>query len=140
MTDKALIANWIVALRSGYYKQVQSKLYDECADGYCCLGVLCKVAGANFEDFDTGEEDVWDDSTIKWENRPIKDGANLALNDDELLDPDFMESIGIPDNIASHLVDMNDGNIWDETLGDTKKYTFLEIADYIEKEFLLKND
>jgi hypothetical protein len=32
---------WIAALRSGNYPQGESALQDE--DGYCCLGVACKV-------------------------------------------------------------------------------------------------
>lgn len=31
---------WIVALRSGKYKQTKYKLQDE--NGFCCLGVACK--------------------------------------------------------------------------------------------------
>lgn len=37
---------WVKALRSGKYKQTQKKLKDE--TGYCCLGVLCEVAGKKF--------------------------------------------------------------------------------------------
>ena len=32
---------WITALRSGEYKQTKNTLQDE--NGYCCLGVACKV-------------------------------------------------------------------------------------------------
>jgi hypothetical protein len=34
---------WIAALRSGKYKQGQYHLHS--GDEYCCLGVLCEVAG-----------------------------------------------------------------------------------------------
>lgn len=34
---------WLEALRSGEYQQTKHKLFD--GVGYCCLGVLCKVAG-----------------------------------------------------------------------------------------------
>jgi hypothetical protein len=37
---------WIAALLSGEYKQAKGKLYD--GEGYCCLGVLCKVLGEEF--------------------------------------------------------------------------------------------
>lgn len=47
--DKELKAKWIEALRSGKYQQTRAQLYREHATatdpaGYCCLGVLCKVA------------------------------------------------------------------------------------------------
>lgn len=36
---------WIAALRSGDYEQTAEALQDE--NGYCCLGVGCKVASRN---------------------------------------------------------------------------------------------
>ena len=46
--DAHLKAKWVEALRSGEYKQARLMLED---DGrFCCLGVLCKVAG-----LDTGD-------------------------------------------------------------------------------------
>ena len=36
---------WLKRLRSGNYKQTSSELYTLGADAYCCLGVLCGVAG-----------------------------------------------------------------------------------------------
>lgn len=41
--DQELKAKWVEALRSGEYKQCKGTLFDGVA--YCCLGVLCKVAG-----------------------------------------------------------------------------------------------
>ena len=38
---------WVKALRSGKYKQCQKRLYD--GEGYCCLGVLCKILGKEFK-------------------------------------------------------------------------------------------
>lgn len=46
---------WVAALRSGDYLQGTGYLYSDdedaaatsCAPGYCCLGVLCDVAGEN---------------------------------------------------------------------------------------------
>lgn len=53
--DIKLKQDWIDALRSGKYVQGHSKLY---SDGkYCCLGVLCRVAGIklkNDDDEDNG--------------------------------------------------------------------------------------
>ncbi len=36
---------WLAALRSGKYKQAREALYKPDVRAYCCLGVLCKVAG-----------------------------------------------------------------------------------------------
>lgn len=44
--DAELKAKWIAALRSGEFKQTRGYLKDDA--GYCCLGVLCKVQGADF--------------------------------------------------------------------------------------------
>src|SRR6185503_20826939 len=43
--DKKLKAKWVKALRSGDYEQTNYALHD--SGGYCCLGVLCSVAGAD---------------------------------------------------------------------------------------------
>lgn len=39
---------WIEALRSGRFSQTREKLRDE--NGYCCLGVVCELAGIEAED------------------------------------------------------------------------------------------
>ena len=36
---------WLAALRSGRYTQARQALYRPDEKAYCCLGVLCKVAG-----------------------------------------------------------------------------------------------
>jgi hypothetical protein len=40
--DAKLKADWVKALRSGEYRQGRGEF--EGARGFCCLGVLCKVA------------------------------------------------------------------------------------------------
>ena len=45
--DKKLKAKWVKALRSGGFKQTTDTLYKEREDAYCCLGVLCRMAGAS---------------------------------------------------------------------------------------------
>lgn len=42
---------WVEALRSGEYKQGQGYLRSH-DDHYCCLGVLCDLAGANWRPTD----------------------------------------------------------------------------------------
>ena len=50
---------WVEALRSGEYKQTQGFLKDE--KGYCCLGVLVKIAGDGCRIDDDGD---WEANTI----------------------------------------------------------------------------
>lgn len=38
---KAFKRKWVAALRSGKYRQTKEFLYD--GDGFCCLGVACRV-------------------------------------------------------------------------------------------------
>lgn len=42
-----LQTKWIEALESGEYKQSRRALND--GTGFCCLGVLCEIAGMDFE-------------------------------------------------------------------------------------------
>ena len=40
---------WIEALESGEYKQCRHVLYDPKTDGFCCLGLVCKLNGVPIE-------------------------------------------------------------------------------------------
>jgi hypothetical protein len=44
--QETIIKKWVVALRSGKYKQGKEKLHKQTKSGdrYCCLGVLCEMA------------------------------------------------------------------------------------------------
>lgn len=44
--NKKIKKLWVKALRSGKFEQTTGALYNEGNDGYCCLGVLGKVQGA----------------------------------------------------------------------------------------------
>ena len=52
MDDQALKQKWIAALRSGEYPQTRRTLHN--GDGYCCLGVLCEVAGLERQKISAG--------------------------------------------------------------------------------------
>lgn len=41
--DKFILETWPEALESGEYKQAKERLYDQTDEGYCCLGVACKL-------------------------------------------------------------------------------------------------
>jgi hypothetical protein len=98
--DSALKAKWIEALRSGEFKQGPGKLKrGEC---YCCLGVVCVVAGYGI--------DTRDDSAIFPDGTRIPDNSYGAL-----------DSLGIEDSLRGILIGMNDRGV-----------PFPEIADYIE--------
>lgn len=47
MTVTEFRKKWAEALRSGEYFQTRECLHDD--DGYCCLGVACKVIDPNYE-------------------------------------------------------------------------------------------
>lgn len=49
-----LIRKWYAALMSGDYKQIRRRLQGD--GGYCCLGVLCHVAG--YEDADGYKDEI----------------------------------------------------------------------------------
>lgn len=46
MANEIVIREWVDALRSGDFKQVEGKLAKQTdgGTGYCCLGVLCEIA------------------------------------------------------------------------------------------------
>jgi hypothetical protein len=73
--NKDLKAKWVEALRSGDYKQgtqlLKNQGEDECT--YCCLGVLCVIAG---KDTDAG--------SYRWLNKVTKGYYPFVLmNDDD---------------------------------------------------------
>jgi len=114
-----LKAKWVEALRSGKFKQGQSRLHDNNADTYCCLGVLCVVASAEWVETDTYEEF-------------ILDGNVIASSDEEMLTSVYCQEIGIGDQTP--LFHRNDGYtpLADSTDQPVRPHSFAEIADYIE--------
>lgn len=57
---KELAEAWVKDLRTTTAPQAQGKLFD--GAGYCCLGRLCKVMGAEFEKTVLTEADFVDDA------------------------------------------------------------------------------
>lgn len=101
--DPALKAKWVTALRSGEYEQGQSRLRT-LEGSFCCLGVLCEVAGVQ-----------------------ISDGGNSVVGIEDGMD-DYQPIYDLIGNsaIAAQLWRMNDGN-------NVGGKTFPEIADFIER-------
>lgn len=98
---------WIEALRSGKYKQTRRKL--KARNGsMCCLGVLCDVMGRKWK---------WDE------------GLGKYIGDDEVIRLKELRDAGIETGIGLSLAEMNDGEFAPQ---EGKKYSFAEIADWIE--------
>ena len=99
---------WLTALRSGKYSQAKRSLKTK--DGYCCLGVLCDIAG----------EGKWrrhqtPDLLVEY----FYDGYETSM--ESLLPSQLMDDLELGDDDAETLWTMNDGGA-----------TFLQVADYIE--------
>lgn len=104
---KEFAQKWIEALRSGEYVQGREKLYSSKHGSYCCLGVCCKLVG--FEDF--GEAHYIQEGDFYYNLKRIPNGIPTEL----------IGTVGNNDLIRN-LVALNDDD----------KYTFPEIADWIE--------
>lgn len=115
--NSELKAKWIAALRSGKYKQGRSVL--RTADNkYCCLGVLCEVAGLN------------------WQKEPGSPYFCEA-GQDYIENAEIMEQLGLNYDDHRACYSLNDGtfdkheiNDWN---GEQRPHTFAEIADWLEK-------
>lgn len=99
---------WIAALRSGEFKQAIGTLEND-SEGFCCLGVLAKIAGCE---------------------RTIKDRHNIFYDEESGFAPvRAREWAGLLDGAGQS----NPANISLTHLNDTKGYNFDQIADYLEK-------
>lgn len=120
MLDPVFKAKWTAALESGEYSQVSSSL---CRNGgYCCLGVACKVAGAEFKHPPDG-------STFMIAYR----GPEIISDEDTVLDPSFRQEIGLSEEEQKKLYQMNDGHHVEGASDYVRKHTFAEIAAYIRE-------
>lgn len=126
--NKDIAREWVDALRSGDYEQTTGQLAERSEDGvysYCCLGVLCEIAvdkgvippisGGGY-----GEENTSSDLPYK-----VRDWAGL-----DATDPFF--DVHIP---ATHYrIALDHASA--ASLNDTHSFTFDQIADVIEQNFL----
>ncbi len=112
---------WIAALRSSRYKQGKGELRSS-DDLFCCLGVLCDVAGATW--FQKESDRPWYcEFSANERYRPN------AL--DPWLSDSAMRKFGLPKDIHRIAYCMNDGT---PEAGDQfeGKQSFEEIADWLE--------
>ena len=114
-----LKTKWLEALRSGEYKQCQGSLTDN-GGGYCCLGVLAKVAGLPII-YNIPPRGDYDDVP------EVVDGIGATLDEafEQGYDPiwGLLNESGSTDRgpVANHVIEMND-----------KGLSFKAIAKYLE--------
>lgn len=133
--NTSIALRWVNALRSGQFKQGRSRLTTPTVDGrerYCCLGVLCEIA---VQDGVVERTDVHGE--VYYGN--LGDRSSTALPSavlrwaemgDRYTDPyrtqeKYPCTDATPDYKAT-LVDLN----------DDRRYTFAQIADVIERDFI----
>ena len=110
MNENAM--KWIEALRSGEYSQTQGTLSDK--DGFCCLGVACKVYESETGNkLPVNEFGTFIQDTLIKDYKCVREWIGLSSGDGE-----FQETGG-----GCSLTELN----------DTGKL-FHEIADLIESE------
>lgn len=131
--DAQLKASWVEALRSGKFQQAEGKLHDTQKDAYCCLGVLCRVIGAEFGQGSEEQENEDEGGfyTAQFDYVPVLNGRVLSNNDDEELKESFCKEIGIPSQ--SDLIELNDGRGKPGDANYKPPQPFSAIADFIEK-------
>jgi hypothetical protein len=79
--NKAVKAKWIVALRSGQYKQTKNMLRKN--DSFCCLGVLCNLHAQEHPEIAAKEDEKYSylgntetlpKQVMKWADLKTADG------------------------------------------------------------------
>lgn len=116
--DENLKNEWIIALRSGEFKQGRASLFNPNNNSYCCLGVLCKILGATMY-----HEDCLDKSVL------LKSTGEVLSGGGALLTQSFQRRIGLTDDVCSKLTYKND--FMDSN--NIHRYSFDDIANYIEE-------
>jgi hypothetical protein len=132
-----LKAKWLEALRSGNYPQGKKRLRSE--DGWCCLGVLCNVAGIpsafgggewmdgkKVATFESGDFTVL---PLELANH-IGMSINGSFKEDQVGNGDY---ITINGHVYTALTQMNDGRGFETDVPASPSLTFAQIADVIEQ-------
>ena len=106
--DQKLLDKWIAALESGKYPQTMGVLKND--EGYCCLGVLCTVAGLKFEDELTPlslRQDV-----DKGYGYRLQDASKESYKDHVVLSRETMSELELDDFVADRLIQLNDSGVF----------------------------
>ena len=121
MMNPAIKNSWLGRLRSGAYRQMPSTLGEHDGNGRCCLGVLCDVLGAKFEQRYSQSYPELPVSGLGVGGEPTRFGKSLREQDSEYLTQEVLDEVGLTHQQQLHLAKMNDGG-----------FSFLQIADVIE--------
>ena len=133
---------WLDALRSGEYKQGQKQLRVDDGDGtfsHCCLGVACDVSGIGHWE---GETDFFTRNSNYDPVRDDPDSPSYNIYDSEPefndepgdLTPEMYEWLGISGLVQVSWNGNHDRHV--AILNDIDEWTFEQIADALEKEYL----
>lgn len=151
MPNQTVMTKWVTALRSGQYEQTRGRLTGEThvdgRIGYCCLGVLCDLAeqegivgkiehpkgfrGLGY--FKLGD-DLTDETNVATHLPPpaVAEWAGFGDADHawsvarETLPPEVRDGEDLADDKWIGLAYLNDQSGW----------TFGQIADLVEKEYI----
>lgn len=126
--DSAKKAEWVAALRSGFYVQGRGTLRKVTPDGvtrHCCLGVLCDISPEVGEW--SGESGRHDDLAAAVEEFRTFEGGLLVGDLSE-----YASDFGLHDHDQNVLTGMNDGKQRAGVLV-VRAHSFTEIADWIEE-------
>lgn len=155
MANQKVMQAWVKALRSGEYKQTTGALRRSSAtetmpEGYCCLGVLCDIAAKNPE-LGGGALPAytWTSSPgtsadyLTWTRNDDTDRSEAAMPPVEVAGwagVDLVwgvkfENTGLPEDERADATG-GDEPVTLAYLNDAAGFTFDQIADAIEKEFV----
>lgn len=118
MLNPEFKAKWVAALESGEYSQTRSKLHNN--SGYCCLGVACVVAGAEFK-------------TVGGNWRIAIRNGEVISDEDVALSSEFLYEIGLTHGEQASLYHMNDGSGIKGDDDYIPPHSFKEIAAWIKE-------
>jgi hypothetical protein len=113
--NKALVKEWVEALRSGSYPQGRSMLNGR--GGYCCWGVLCDILAKR-------GDGKWVESELAGRRAFLYAGGKDSLYPPAQLRQDLLNTTNINDSVVDKFAAMND-------YGDS----FAQIADAIEQHY-----
>lgn len=109
---------WAKALESGKYKQATSGL--RIGEGYCCLGVLCKIAGKRFYKIDTAGSNYYYTTDTVYHSY-----------ERNFVPTDVMELTGLKSGAGVYPTDKKGIQNSLARLNDYLKYDFTQIAQVI---------
>lgn len=145
---------WVLALKSGRYKQARGRLRDELptggGDGFCCLGVMCDTENSESWERVEGETDgttivsggywqwLYDDNDYPYECfPPVPILDNYGLNQSDECEVDMsLDEWELRREALNAFV--RTGNVGYLALANDHGSTFDDIADAIEA-FIKKN-